>query len=1093
MKYFAILATLMLFPVFAMGQFTVSGNITDGATGEPMIGATVIIEGTSIGTTTDMNGHFQLDASSEEQVLVFSFISYKDQAKLIGSQRIFEVILQPDAEQLEGVVVTALGIKREEKSLGYAVQSVGSEDVAGSNPTNIVSALSGKVAGAQIISSSGAVGSSTTITIRGNKSFSGNGQPLFVVDGTPIMNPISSSRSSTTYTDFGNAAMDIDSDNVESMTILKGASATAIYGSRAANGVILITTKKGAGKKGIGVEFSTSVAFDEVYILPDYQNDYGQGMSGSEYYWQLLHDDISYEEYHNDFGFKWSTTGTGRLTNADESWGTRLDQGFMAAQFDSPVDPVTGEVTPTPWISRPNNVKDFYETGFTQQHNLALTAGNEMANGRLSFGLMDQKGTSPNTDQTKVNVGLNTSVKLNKRVSFDVNATYTKLSNDNLPQQGNSMRNPLLEYNSWFGRQVDTKYLKERYDDIILYGGDQEPMAFNWMMGYPQQHPNPYWNAYKNTMSRSRNRLFGNAAINIELLKGVNLTAKVGTDYFSEDRRYIYHQYSRDWTDLYENASNGTLWEQKRNESETNADIFLNINKDLGENLSLFATFGANYRNAYDSYATTSGTNLVVADIFTTANYAGEPSVSFTKYQKVTNSVYGTANLGFKDYLYLDLTLRGDWSSTLPQENWNYWYPAVNVGLVLSDALDMKSNRISFIKLRGGYAIVGDDTSPYSLEPVYYSAGTSFNGVNLFSAQSTLPTYNLKPELTNSIEFGGDFKFFQNRLGLDLTYYNATTHNQLLNVDIPYSSGYSSWKTNAGSINNQGIELQLYATILKFSEGFSWDMMVNWSTNTSTVVDLAEGLTELQMNSFYYGNSLMAFPGEEWGQIYGTSFARDSIGQVLVNRKGNPSESTEYEVLGNVNPDWIGGIGNTFSYKGFSLYVLFDFRKGGDVYSLTKAVGQKTGILQSTAEGGMREDGIIVDGVYLEGSKVDLDGDGIREDVSGQANQTPISSFDYWGNSRSWGELSIIDGSFIKLREVNFSYSLPSSLINKIGVYGATISVFGRNLALLYTHESNDVHIDPEVSFGGTMGGMGLEAYQLAPSRTIGVKLNVKF
>lgn len=1092
MKYLSLIATLLLFNLQLFSQVPLSGTVTDGESGTFLIGATVSIEGTAVGTITDINGKFTITAPSDTDVILFSFIGYETQRLTIGSQRDFNITLLVDATQLEEVMVTALGIRREKKSLGYSVQDVSGEDLAETNPTNVVSALSGKIAGAQVVTSSGQVGASSTIQIRGNKSLTTNGQPLFVVDGTPIMNSISSARSTTTYTDFGNAAMDIDPSNIETMTVLKGASATALYGSRAANGVILITTKKGAGTKGVGVEFNTSVSFDEVYVLPNYQNEYGQGQNTSEYYWQKLFPDDTYQEFHDRMGFEWATDGSGKQLGLDESWGSRLDAGLMVPQFDSPIDPATGEVIATPWISRPNNVKDFYETGITQQHNLALTKGNETANGRLTFGLMDQKGTSPNTDQTKISVGLNTHFQLSKRVSFDVNANYTKLKNDNLPQQGNSMRNPLLEFNSWFGRQVDTKYLEEHYDEIILYNGEE--LASNWMMSYPSQHPNPYWNAYKNTMSRTRNRLYGNAAINIEIIDGVELTGRVGTDFFNENRRYIYHKYSRDWTDMYEFATNGNLWEQFRLESETNADLLLKINKDLGEDLTLFATFGGNYRRAFDQYATTSGQNLIVADFFSTSNFAGEPTVSFTSYEKITNSVFGTANLGYKNYLFLDLTLRGDWSSTLPMENWNYWYPAVNLGFIVSDAFDIQSDAISYIKVRGGYAIVGDDTGPYNLDPVYYSQGnTTFNGVNLFGAQSTLPSYNLKPQLTNSLEFGAELKFFQNRLGIDVTYYDALTKNQLVNVDIPYSSGYSGWFKNVGSIRNKGVELQLYGSILRSAEGLNWDVIVNWSTNKNTVVELEDGLTELQLTSYFNGNSLMAFPGDEWGAIYGTSFLRDDAGEILVDRRGNPSESTEPEILGYVNPDWIGGLGNTLTYKGFSLYALVDIRMGGDLYSHTKAVGQNTGILQATVEGGIRENGVVVDGVYEEGARVDLDGDGVRDEAEGLPNISIISSRDYWNNSRPYGELSIIDGSFIKLREVSLSYALPSELVQKVGIQQATLSVFGRNLALLYTHESNDVHIDPEVSSGGTLGGIGIEAYQLAPSRTIGVKLSLNF
>ena len=981
-----------------------TGKVTDGATGEALPGTSVNVEGTTMGAITDYNGEFAITVPSEDAVLLFSFVGYETQEITVGSQRTINVVMQVDAEQLEEVVVTALGIKREKKALGYAVQDLKGEEVAETNPSNVVSALSGKIAGAQIVTSSGQVGSSSTIQIRGNKSFNSNAQPLFVVDGTPIMNGISSARDNTTSTDFGNAAMDIDPSNIESISILKGASPGALYGSRAANGVVLITTKKGTGRKGIGVELNTSVAWDEIYILPNYQNEYGQGRDGSEYAWQGGYSDLTYQEFHDTREFIWSTDGSGRRLDWDESWGTRLDVGLMVPQFDSPLDE-NGQPIATPWISQPNNIRDFYEMGFTQQHNLALTSSSETATGRLTLGFSDQKGTSPNTDQSKVNIGLNTRFQLSKKLSFDVNMNYVRLNNDNLPQQGNSMRNPLLEFNSWYGRQVNTQSLYDTYEDIIIYEGKE--MAYNWMMGYDNQHPNPYWNAYKNTMSRARNRMYGNAAITYEILDGVNLMGRVGTDFFNENRRFIYHKYSRDWTEMYTNATNGNLWEQHRLESETNADLLLTVDRDLGRDLTLFATLGGNYRMAFDQYAETSGQNLVVADFFSTSNYDGEPSVTFSQYRKVTNSVFGSANLGFRSYLFLDLTLRGDWSSTLPMESWNYWYPSANLGFIFTDALGIDTDAFNYGKLRIGYAQVGDDTSPYQLASEYYPIGeTTFGGVRLFGTDAVLPTVGLKPQQTGSLEFGGEFKFFQNRLGLDITYYDATTWNQILNVDIPYSSGYAGWMTNTGSIRNKGVELQVYGSVFRSASGFNWDINLNWSTNKNEVVELHESLSELRINYLYslYDVSLMAFPGDQWGAIYGYPSATNDNGEVLIGSNGRPVESDVPEIIGYVNPDWIGGVGNTFSYKGLSFYALIDFRKGGDIFSMTKAVGQKAGILQSTVEGGIREKGMLLEGVYDEGVMMDLDGDGTDEDVSGLPNETIVSARSFWRSSRSYAE-----------------------------------------------------------------------------------------
>ena len=1086
---FTLFILIFVVSVQLFGQRTIKGVITS-TEGDPLIGASVLIKGTSKGTVSDLDGKYEIKAKDGD-ILQFSYIGFNPKEVKVEGQDIINVELNQGVE-LEDVVVTALGIKREKKSLGYAVQDVKGEEISKTNPNNIVSALSGKIAGAQIVTSSGQVGASSTIKIRGNKSLTGGSNPLFVVDGTPIMNSTSSARSSISYTDFGNAAMDIDPDNIESVSILKGASAAALYGSRAANGVVLITTKKGSKKKGIGLVFNTSVAFDNVYLLPNYQNEYGQGRNGSEYEWKNNYPDLTYQEFRDKREFRWGLNNNGYRMNWDESWGARLDVGLMAPQMDSPLDE-NGNPIPTPWISRPDNVKNFYETGITTTNNLAFITSGEKTNGRLTFGYTNQKGTTPNTDQKKINLGLNSEFKLTDKLKANANFNYVNLSNANLPQQGNSMRNPLLEFNSWFGRNVNVQYLKEHYNDIVLYNG--EPKAFNWMMAYPSQHPNPYWNLYKNTMSRDRNRVYGNTSISYQLFKGVELMGRIGTDFYNEHRKFVYHKYSRDWTNLYENAKNGTFWEQYILQSETNADLLLKINKKLTDDFTLFSTIGANYKQGFTQYATTYGTNLIVADFFATSNFEGEPTVSFTKYKNVTNSIFGSANIGYKSFLYLDLTMRGDWSSTLPPEHWNYWYPSASLGFVFTDAFDFNTDFISYGKIRGGIASVGNDTSPYSLRPSFYSIGTTFNDVNLFGSQSTLPTYDLKPEITTSKELGLEMKFWLNRLGFDITYYDALTKNQLITVDIPSSSGFTGWKKNAGSIRNKGIELQLNGTVVD-SKDYSWDIDINWSTNINKIVELADSLSELQITTFYSsysGTSLMAFEGDEWGAIYGHNFARNENKKIIVDKNGMPKTSENPEILGYVNPDWVGGIRNTFSYKGITLSALIDFRKGGDVFSYTKAIGQHAGILEATVKDKIRETGMVVDGVYEDGTMLDLNGDGEKEDVSGQQNQTVIAARSYWRSSRNWGELSVIDGSFIKFREMVLSYSIPSKFLNKFNIQSGAISLFGRNLALLYTDKSNDAGIDPEVSTGGTVSGTGLEQYQLPPSRTLGIKLNVKF
>ena len=1062
---------------------TITGTVTGADDGLTMPGVSIIIVGTQTGTSTDFDGKYQISAN-EGDVLQFNFMGYSDATVTVGAENTYDIALQPDAKQLDDVIVTALGIKREKKALGYSVQDVKGDEITEGGNTNVVGALAGKVAGVQITTASGQVGASSTIKIRGNKTFYGSSSPLFVVDGTPIQNGISSARDAVA-TDFGNAAADIDPENIASISVLKGAAASALYGNRGLNGVVLITTKKGTKRKGVGVSYTGSIAFDNVYILPNYQNSYGQGGRGSEGMWQAREPGMTYPEY-AESRFSW-TPGN----DWDESWGPRLDQGYSLVQFDSPEDE-NGNKTATPWVSHPDNIKDFYETGVTYNNSVALSAGNDVASGRFTLSHTKQDGTSPNTDQQKLNLGLNTSMKLGKKLKVDVNMNFVNTKNDNLPQQGNSMKNPLFEFNGWFARQVDMKSLKDNYSEMVV-GGNGELTPYNWMTGYSTQHNNPYWIANMNKTSRDRNRVYGNVNFSYNLFEGIDLVARAGTDQITEHRKSVYHSGTKGYAFSSNTPENGSFWEQFRIESETNADLMLNINKKINDDFHITSVIGANYRYSKSKFSTVSALNLAVPDFYSTSAIEGEPSVSNTLYESKSNSLFASANIAFKNYLFLDLTYREDWTSTLSENNRAFGYPSANLGFIFSDAFGISGDIFSYGKIRGGYAEVGSATGPYSLLPTFESSGSTFVGaagpVNLYGLSTSIPTYDLKPQRTNSVEFGAEFKFFQNRLGFDVTYYDALTKNQIMAVPVASSSGYNSWLKNAGEIRNKGIELQIYATAIQTND-FSWDINLNYAKNSNEVVALEDGIKDLTISTFYsrYDVRLKAVPGKEWGTIYGSNWQKDDSGNVLIGSNGRPLTTDEAVEIGNVNPDFIGGLRNTFNYKGINLSVLLDFRVGGDVYSYTKAIGQKAGILESTVEGNQRVDGYLVEGVYADGV-TDTDGN----DVSGQTNETKVFPYDYWRRSRSWAELGIVDGSYIKLREVTLSYNLPKSLVSKIKMQGATVSLFGRNLALLYTHESNNVGIDPEVSTGGSVGGTGLEQYQLAPSRTIGFKLNMNF
>lgn len=1060
---------------------SVKGTVTGADDGSTMPGVSIVIVGSQVGTSTDFDGNFEIEAT-EGDVLQFNFMGYSDATVTVGSSNNYSIEMQVDSQQLEDVIVTALGIKRNKKALGYAVQDVKGDEITEASNTNVVGALQGKVAGVQITTNSGAVGASSTIKIRGDKSFGGGSSPLFVIDGVPISNATSTSS----VTDMGNAAQDIDPENIASMSVLKGPSATSLYGSRGANGVIIITTKKGTKSKGIGVSYTGSIAFDNVYILPNYQNEYGQGIGASEFYWKNAMDGIdpsdpNYMDYSDWAATKWQWSAD---DTTDESWGARLDAGVNTIQLDSKLD-ANGNRVPTEMISRPDNVKNFYETGITVSNSVAMTGGSDVASGRLIISHVKQTGTSPNTDQSKINIGWNANVKASDRLKFDVNGNYNVTKNDNLPKQGTSLMNPLYEFNNWFGRQTNVEYLKDHYLDYVTHA-DGSTSPLNWMTGYDGYNNNPYWNQYLNLTSRQRNRIYGSLSATYTIAKGIDLLVRAGTDDIFETSKSNMHSETKGTLYSQQNPVNGSYTQSSSHNNETNGDLMLMINKNITDDITISSVIGANYRKNTTNTTFVGVANLTIPDFYSTDAVDGYTDTSIRKYEKITNSVFATANLGYKNYLFLDLAYRQDWSSTLPSNNWSYGYPAATASVIFTDAFEIDKSIIQYGKFRIGYAKAGNDTSPYSLSPVYYSYGTPYQGpggtVNFFRQSSVLPTVDLKPENTYSFETGVDFKFLNNRLGIDVTYYNAITENQIMSVSQAPSTGYSSWKKNAGKIRNSGLEIIAYGTPVK-NDNFSWDITVNWSNNKNEVLELEGDQLELHLNQFYNTES-KAIVGEEMGTLWGRARSTDDNGNYLVGADGTYILTDEQIQIGSINPDFIGGIRNSFNYKNISLSALIDFRFGGDVVSRSKIQGQRTGLLESTTDNNQRIDGYIAEGVYADGV---LDGDG--NDISGQPNTNAIAARNFWKTTREFTDLGIIDGSFIKLREITMSYNFNKKTIEKLYLQGASLSLFARNVALLYTDKSNDVGIDPEVAAGTN----GYESFNLAPSRTLGVKLNVNF
>ena len=1085
---------------------TITGTVTDSEDGSPIPGVSIIVKGTTIGTITDTDGKYSLTVPQDATDLIFSFVGMVTQDVPIQGRAVINVAMTSETLGLEEVVVTAMGITRQKKSLGYAVQDVKGDQLAKVPTENFLNTLNGRVSGVQVTSSSGAVGASSRINIRGNSSLRTNNQPLFVVDGIPVSN---ATTGATQWggQDFGNAIADIDPQNIESITVLKGAGAAALYGSRALNGVVLITTKKGkAGKKGIGVNYNFDLGFSNIYILPDYQNKYGQGYMGSEYWykhgfqqWLIdtynydpgnIPDQYTYAEYSagGPFGIPgfsyYDGNWGGVMDGMDESWGPRLDIGLNLTQFDSPYtldDDGLPVYEPIPWVSQPDNIRDFFTTGINQTHNLALTGGNDIINGRVAYTYDNVKGTIPNTDLTKNTVNTSVHINLSKRFTVDATASYINNKSDNLPGQGYAVNNVMQSLGSWFGRQVNMEHLKQHWDELNPWGN-----PYNWNSSY---HNNPYWTVYNNTTSRVRNRILGKVLGTWKIADWVNLNFRAGTDYYQERRKHVEHNQSLDYP-------RGYFWQSKRSNQETNLDIYANIDKTFGEDYRLSALVGANWRQNLYNYTSMTANELTVPNFFDIGNVNGVPVADMYTSTRETNSIYFQVNFSFKDYLFLGVTGRNDWSSTLPENEWSYFYPSGNIGWDFTKTFGIQSNGFSFGKLRGSYAVVGGDADPYSLSNVYVANANSFNGTAQYSFTRTLANANLKPERKKSWEVGLDLRFVNNRIGVDFTYYDSKTTDQIMAIQIPTSSGFGHSWINAGELSNKGTELTFFADIFKNPNGFNWRLTLNWAKNNNQVVSLYGDLESLQLGRSWSGLAVQARPGETYGVIRGKGYVVDEeSGAYVVGDDGMPLVTQSNKDLGYVVPDWTGGMVNDFSWRGINLHVLIDGRHGGDFFSVTKMFGLYSGILEQTAQGTIRETGVVAGVNALQQYKfVHEDGSPLNPNLDDENNTDIVDAQSFYENFYGLKEESIIDGSFIKLREISLGYSIPRTFLSRQSVIQSfNIAFYIHNVALLYVDDSNDVKIDPETGYGNSTSQLGFEQYQLPPNRTMGLKLSINF
>ena len=1024
-------------------QITVTGVVSDNSE-IPIAGVNVQVKGKTTGTTTDFDGNYKIQATKGD-ILVFSNVSFNSKEVTVTSTT-HNVILA-EGNLLDEVVVTALGISREKKSLGYSIQEVKGDKLNKGVEGNVVNALAGQVAGVQI-QGTGNIGGSSRILLRGASSLTGNNQPLFVVDGIPIDNSnYGSFRQAygarddvNGNVDYGNAAQDINPDDIASISVLKGANAAALYGSRAANGVILITTKKGKKNKGLGVDVNYGLFAETAYDFPDLQNEYGGGQS------------LTFSNFDGD-GIPIQNVST------DESWGPRLD-GRLVRQWDG--DGNGGEVRP--WVAHPDNYKNFFNTGIVYKANVAVSNANEMGNYRVSYTKLNHQGIVPNSSIDRNTFNINLNGKMNK-LSVSTSLSYINTKGKGRPKTGGSSDNLVYNMVIWTQRQLDI----DRLRDYERADGSQRTWRTNSLDLTNVRANNPFWLAYKDYQDDEKNRYVGNFKVQYDITETWNASVRYGIDTYGDNRRDRRAVGSR-YTPYYIS--------QLYDFSETNIDIMTQYNNpELSSDFSLSATLGANFRsNTLEANTGATSGGLNIPDIYSLANSVDAPILYRSLSNKKTNGIYASASLGYKSYLYLDVTGRNDWSSTLPVDNWSYFYPSVTGSIVFSKLIE--SDVLSFGKFRAGWAQVGNDTNPYRLYN-NYSQGAAVGNNPVFSLPSTLNNEKLKPELTTSFETGIDVKFFKNRLGIDLTYYTGNTTDQITPISVSETTGYSRRWVNAGEIKNSGIELQLTGTPIE-TENFSWNIGINWAQNKNEVVALAAGLDSYLHTTFYPTVTLESRVGEPYSSIYARKVARDPNGNMIVGPDGYYVNG-EIERIGSVLPDWTSGITNTIRYKNFSLSALIDIQKGGVIFGRGYQTALYAGTLAETTANGVRENGVVAEGVMDDGNGGYV------------TNTTPAVSVSQFFRlkRRNPGDFTVFDASFVKLREMSLQYKFPSRVLGSLPISGLNISIIGRNLAILSRNTPNGY--DPE-SAGNASGNIqGREYGQLPTARTIGMNVKISF
>jgi len=1067
-----------------------TGTVTSSEDGMPIPGASIAVKGTTLGLITNLNGLFELRVPNDAKTLVVSFVGMKTLEIEIGSQTNFNVVMEPDVFGIDEVVVTALGISRETKSLGYSVQEVKGDDVNMVKTNDFTSALSGKVAGLQIKSNTN-FGGSTNVIVRGASSLTGNNQALFVIDGIPIDNTVMNvsyqQRGGHGY-DYGNTASDINPNDIESISVLKGAAATALYGSRAANGVILITTKKGTKGSTLGVSYSgnMTVGVIDKSTFPEYQTKYGGGY-GLDWYSASERPGLEYYDWNGD-----GTDDYNVPTYEDASMGEPFDPNFNAYQWNSYVPGLDTYGKALPWVAAKHDPSHFFNTATTFSHSLQVNGGGEKSTYRFSYQNLNQKGIMPNSELDKNNFSFTGTYDITDKMQITSFANYINTETLGRNTTGYS-GNILSSFRQWWQVNVDVLDQKSAYE---LLGTNA-----TWNMNAPDDltpayWDNPYWDRYQNYQTDSRNRFIGYTKVDWKATNFMTITARAAVDsysYIQEERRAVGSIAEAFGVGLNDVSSGYSV--RRGDFTEINFDLMANFVKDFSDNVNVTGLLGTNIRKQSNSdvWASTNG-GLAVPGIYSLANTLSPLELPEENAEEIqVNGYFGNASVGISNILFLEGSLRVDQSSTLPVDNRTYLYPSASLSFIFTKFVD--PDVLGLGKFRLNYAEVGNDAPFASLYNVYYQSfpfngnGVASNNGNS-SEKRVIKNPGLKSERTKSFEAGVTLNFLNNRIGFDAAVYDNRTVDQIMPAAISYATGSSYKYVNAGEVSNKGIELMLNINPVR-TRDFRWDVDINWSKNVSKVVSLAEGLDNLQLADLQGGVTINARVGEPMGTIQGTDYVYfDDIktsGNRIIEDGLYWTTATSDQIIGDINPDWTGGLRNSFSYKNLNLSFLIDWKHGGDLFSLDMWYGSSTGLYKESA--GLNElgnpirnyaadgGGLILEGVLPDGTK-----NTVRSDEMG-TYYTPV------GSAYAPNAMFIYDASYVKLRELALTYTLPSSLFQNIFIHDMSVSLVGSNLWVIH---KNLPYADPET----TQGAGNIQGWQsgvMPSTRNIGFTLNVNF